>query len=145
MYASEVFLHIFLLTGIWLLTNSCTNRLEKQTISVANFLYECSKEESILIEAYKSATFFGSRQSLAQVRASLTYALRMLNKNLTRFVQFSLLAKKKGLCSQGVRGVTGVAKLLKQTFFSSRQKFLSKQAALFINGLFFSFIRYPAS
>ena len=45
---------------------------KKQTISVANLLYECSKEESILIEAYKSATFFGSRQSLAQVRASLT-------------------------------------------------------------------------
>ena len=55
----QVFLHIFLLT------NSCTNRLEKQTISVANSLYERSKEESVLTEAYPGT------ESLAQVRASL--------------------------------------------------------------------------
>ena len=65
------------------MTKSCTNRLEKQAISVANSIYERSKEESVLIEAYKSGTLFVSRQSLPQVCASLTYTLCMFNKDLT--------------------------------------------------------------
>ena len=109
----EVFLHIFLLTDIWLLANPCINRLEKQTISVATLLYECSKEESILIEAYKSSTFFGSRQSSRKSHVSFAHAQQRFDTIRAEpfLVQFSLLAKKKGLCSQGEKRFTSNVKL----------------------------------
>ena len=114
----EVFLHIFLLTDIWLLTNSCTNRLEKQTISVANLLYECSKEESILIEAYKSATisWIQAKPRASSRKSHVSFAHAQQRFDTIRaepfLVQFSLLAKKKGLCSQGAESPADIVPLI---------------------------------